>query len=252
VISQVGYPGAGDVDDCWVVATIWAALAADPSARRPTVPEFRTAAGNPDRPGPTGGNLGDVMLGASRTWPHLRIVRHDTAIWDTFEAKLQAGWPASLAVLSSALPSRLQFGFRGAHQVGVVWRDGTFRLANPLARTGSAPAWIAEHELHTAARTVADGAILAALFEPVPVRPATHRLRLAAGAVVRVYRLDAGVIASWDDVPWEHAASSAPCEAPVRRCYGARTVGTVRVTGGTFAGAIVRASGSGVTVTSSS
>ena len=43
VISQRLYPGAGDIDDCWVVATCWAARAAG-VAHLPTVPEFRAAA----------------------------------------------------------------------------------------------------------------------------------------------------------------------------------------------------------------
>ncbi len=250
VISQVGYPGAGDIDDCWVVATIWAAVAADPTVERPTVPEFRAAAHNPDRPGPTGGFLSDVIRGAEGVWPRLRVERYESIEWGPFAARLRAGWSASLAVLSSALPARLQFGFRKAHQVGVVWDHGQFRLMNPLARNGAAPAWISEDELRTAARAVADGYILAALFEPVVVAPPTHRLHLERGATVRVYRLTAGrAIAGWTDQTWGYADSSAPCEAPVRRAYRKTTVLTVRVTSGAFLGQIVRASGPGVSVT---
>jgi hypothetical protein len=166
VVSQIGYPGAGDVDDCWVVATVWAAIAADPTIARPTVLRFRAAAHKPDRPGPTGGNLDDVIRGASQLWPHLRIARQDSTDWAAFAGKLHDGWSASLAVLSSALPVRLQHNFRGPHQVGVVYAAGEYRLMNPLAHNGAAPAWIEETELRTAARAVAQGHILAALFEP--------------------------------------------------------------------------------------
>jgi hypothetical protein len=166
VISQIGYPGAGDVDDCWCVATIWAALAADPSAYQPTVPEFRKAAGNPDKPGPTGGDLDDVIRGASATWPQIRLLRYQSTEWALFEERLRDGWVASLAVQSSALPTRLQFGFRGAHQVGVMFANGEWRLMNPLAHNGAPTGWITESDLRTAARAVAHGFILAALFEP--------------------------------------------------------------------------------------
>ena len=248
VLNQGVYPGAGDLDDCWVVATIWAAIAADPSAVRPTVPEFRAAAHRPDKPGPTGGFLDDVMRGSEGIWPDSHVERYESIAWGPFVARLRAGWSASLAVLSSALPTRLQFGFRGSHQVGIVW-DRQFRLMNPLARNGAAPAWISEDELRTAVRAVARGYILAALFEPVTVAPPTHRLHLAHGAPVRAYRLTGGAIAGWEDQVWDHPDSSASCEAPIRRAYRKTTVLTTRVLSGAFTGQVVRASGSGVSVT---
>jgi len=247
-ISQIGYPGAGDIDDCWCVATIWAAVGADPDAERPTVPEFRAAAHNPDRPGPTGGDLDDVIRGASQTWPYLTLERHDTADWETFARRIAEGWYGSLAVLSSALPARLQYGFRGAHQVGVAIHNG-WRVMNPLARDGSTPGWIEEHELRTAARAVDRGRILAALFEPwkevvaLPIyvqrdRPGTLTVR--AGATVTGYR---PIAAGWQPVKtWEPkpAASTARFDAHLSRLSGTtRPASLLRVISGYFDGLYV-------------
>jgi hypothetical protein len=166
VISQVTYAGAGDVDDCWVVSTVWAALAADRYAIQPSVPAFRALAGLPDRPGPTGGTLDHVMRGARRAWPHLNVVKYASTDWSLFERRLREGWSASLGVLSSALPVALRFGFQGAHQVGVVYSSGRWLVANPLARSGSAPLVCPLANLQAAARKHGGGTILAALFEP--------------------------------------------------------------------------------------
>ncbi len=251
VISQVSYPGAGDVDDCWVVATVWAALAADPDATRPTVPEFRVAAHVPDRPGPTGGTLDDIIRGASAIWPGLRISRHDSTEWEPFMRFLRAGWSASLAVLSSSLPTTLQFGFRGAHQVGVVWHAGQLRLANPLARNGSAPAWIDETALRTAARALGRGWIRAALFAPatgdhgMPIyvlreRPGT--LTVPANATVRGWlpRSDGTgwrVERTWRPKP---EPSSARFDAVLARLSGSTTPASLlRVVSGFFEGLYV-------------
>lgn len=167
VISQVTYPEAGDVDDCFAVATIWAATAADPSARRPGMTEFRAAAGNPDKPGPTGGNLDNIMSAVRGIWPELTVMSYRSRSWLGFVAALTAGKIASLAVLSSELPAPLRFGFGGSHQVGVICQADRLWLANPLARDGAAPLPITEAELRRAAEAVAGGEIQAALFTPI-------------------------------------------------------------------------------------
>lgn len=166
VISQVGYPTAGDIDDCWVVATVWAAVAADPYAYRPTVTYFRAKAGRPDLPGATGGTLEHIMAGAWRTWPYMTIAKYASTDWSLFDRRLRQGWSASLGVISAELPTGLQFGFRGAHQVGVVYSGGRYLVANPLARTGSAPIACPLADLQAAARKHGGGKILAALFKP--------------------------------------------------------------------------------------
>jgi hypothetical protein len=166
VISQVGYPAAGDIDDCWVVATVWAAVAADPHAIRPTVTEFRAHAGRPDRRGPTGGTLAHVLRGSLAQWPHLAIAGYESSSWDVFEKRLRAGRIASLGVTSAELPANLQFGFRGGHQIGVVYINGQWLVANPLARDGAKPIACPVAYLQAAARRHGGGKILAALFEP--------------------------------------------------------------------------------------
>ena len=166
VINQVRYPGAGDVDDCWVVATVWAATVADPNAPRPTIPEFRAAAGNPDDPGPDGGTLPQVIRGAAASWSYLTIAKYQSTDWGAFARRLADGWTASLAVIAAELPPNLRFGFSGAHQVGVVVRDGTWLVANPLAPQGSAPIPCPLDMLRQAARRFGGGYVFAALFKP--------------------------------------------------------------------------------------
>lgn len=166
VVNQVtGVVGELDVDDCWVAASIWCAIYADPSAVRPTVREFRAAAGVPDRPGPTGGTLDDVIRGSVRTWPHLTIAKYQSTNWATFEARLSEGWGANLGVLSAELPVYLRFGFLGSHAIGVVKR-GEWLVANPLAPDGSRPLPCPLDALRTAAREHGQGYILAALYKP--------------------------------------------------------------------------------------
>lgn len=167
VISQLNYPGAGDTDDCWCVATIWAALAADPSIRKPTVPEFRAAAHNPDLPGPTGGNLSQIVHASVALWPQLTVQAYSSTDWFGFSDKVRAGWIASLAVQSSALPAELRFGFLGAHQIGVAFDTGALMVMNPLARNGAALLPITELNLRSAARAVLNGWVTAALFQPI-------------------------------------------------------------------------------------
>jgi len=163
ILNQKVYPGAGDVDDCWAVATIWAYRASTGATSLPTMTAFRAAAGNPDRPGPTGGNITDIMRAVGRLWPSLPVEEYEHPSWDAFATKVKAGGIASLAVLSSLLPKTMRYGFMGAHQIGVFYENG-FLIANPLAPQGSDPQPIKETILRDAALAVANGWVLAAIF----------------------------------------------------------------------------------------
>ena len=167
VLDQRVYPGAGDIDDCWVVATQWAYRASTAYPRgMTTVPEFRKAAGKPDLPGPSGGSITDIMRAVRTLWPGLDVIEYERPSWSGFMGEMRTGRYASLAVLSSQLPAKLRFGFNGPHQVGVAMVGGTLLVANPLAKQGSAPIPITEAELARAAVNVANGWVLAALFPP--------------------------------------------------------------------------------------
>lgn len=165
-ISQVGYPGAGDLDDCWVIATIWAATASDPSLRKPTVTEFRRHAGDPDDGFMDGGSLDEVFKGSRGVWPDQPVIKY-SGDWAGFKQYVQEGRTASLAVNSARLPARMRYGFNGPHQVGIAWDDG-FVLMNPLARNGTPPQPITEAELRPAATALyANGQVRAAIY-PAP------------------------------------------------------------------------------------
>lgn len=167
-LSQVTYPGAGDVDDCWVVATIHAARRSlGAQMLMPTVPEFRAAAGNPDDPNASdGGTLTQIMEAVPKLWPQLGVRRYGSRDTADFESYLRHGWTASLAVLSSGLPLSMQHGFKGSHQVSVFYVDGAYWLMNPLQRSGDAPHRIEFDQIIQAARQFGLGYILAALFPP--------------------------------------------------------------------------------------
>lgn len=174
VLSQKAYPGVGDIDDCWAIATIWAATGSDPCLKKPTIARFRWAAGNPDDPyRADGGNLTQITKAVPIIWPTAIYEPVRTQAWSTFRAHLVKAHFISLAVNSRLLPSNLRFGFLGNHQVG-IWRSprtGYIYCANPLAPQGSRPIRITEAALKTAAMNLygADGWVLAACFTPQPV-----------------------------------------------------------------------------------
>lgn len=163
-ISQIGYLGAGDIDDCWCVATIWAAKAAGVPDWHVSVTEYRHWARNPDRPGSTGGTLDMVVRGARGCWPNAKIRKYRSNSWDGFISLLKAGWVGSLAVRCSALPKRLQYHYQLLHQVGVAYVDGKYYIADPLAPHGSRPKEITGAEMRKAARGFVGGTICAALI----------------------------------------------------------------------------------------
>lgn len=166
VINQVGYPGVGDVDDCAVIATFWAARASGYSGSLPSVAAFRSAAGRPDRPGPTGITNGAVWRGVNGTSLRTLKAKIFEGPWLMFRSVVRAGMIASVAIDSSRIPTSLQYGFRGMHRVGVSWEDGQWYLANPLAPSGSRPRTIAEDRVHAASTSAGGGAVLAVVFPP--------------------------------------------------------------------------------------
>lgn len=152
VLNQKVYPGAGDVDDCWVVATVQAVRGVYQApvhleVGMPTVPEFRSAAGDPDDGVKDGGSLDEIMRAVHKLWPGLSSVELRGFPLDKFFDLLKEGGTASIAVWAGALPRELQFGFTKAHQVAVDFTNGHFRIANPLAPQGSRPVEVLAYEL---------------------------------------------------------------------------------------------------------
>ena len=163
-IAQAGYPGGGDVDDCWVVADVWAALASGETFR-PTIPQYRRWAHNPDRPGPTGGTIDHSMRGARVAWPNAKIRRYHSTDWDGFTSLLKAGWSASLSIRLNGLPSSWRYGYRdGLHRIGVAYQNGQYYYMDPNQKNGSSPRSVSGHELRTAARAHSGGTIHAVMF----------------------------------------------------------------------------------------
>jgi hypothetical protein len=192
VLSQRTFKGAGDIDDCWVVATVWAYKASckgHPGLHLPSITRFRAAAGDPDDGYRDGGTITEIMRGATRLWPTVPVIRFVSTNWTAFAGYVRAGRPVSLAVLSSRLPSHMRFGFYGAHQVGVQFHDGSYYVANPLAAHGSTPQRITATALRYAATpnlTNWNGNIVAAIF-PVPYL-GTVDIRPLAGGLPRPFR----------------------------------------------------------------
>lgn len=140
VFSQKTWFGAGDIDDCWVLSSIQAQNVTAPWLRLVSVPTYRVAAGNPDRPGPTGGSLEDTMQATAKLFPEYTDLLHKLRdwSWDDFADMARAHHPMSVSVVSGKLPPRLRFGFTGYHRITVVVKgNGQWLMANPLAKTGS-------------------------------------------------------------------------------------------------------------------
>ena len=153
VISQRTYPSVKDIDDCAVVATVWAAASSRPTIVYPTCTTFRAYAGNPDDPdSPDGLTIEQVEKGANGCWSTLPSTMVKTSAWSEIIDRVNAGMPASVALHSAYLPARLRFNFFGTHQCGVhrPKPDGPIYLMNPLAPNGSAPLAITEAELKRA------------------------------------------------------------------------------------------------------
>lgn len=162
-LNQKVYPGVGDIDDCWVVATIWAIRReTHQSQNLPNCKVFRAAAGDPDDGNKDGGTLGEIGQAVDRLYPHVADIRYSKQYgWAGFVALLNKGFTASLAVRSSYLPRALRYGFLGTHQIAVYKAGGRFYIMNPLQPQGSAPTPISESALKTATYKFANGWVMA-------------------------------------------------------------------------------------------
>lgn len=179
-LSQRHYPGAGDIDDCVPVATIQAYSAEPGHKPLPTVPQFRIAAGVPDKPGPTPMTVTQGGVAAHRLWPELRIVAARFT-WPNFAQAMEVGRrPAMVTVLSGALPGPLQYGFTGGHAVCVFWQNGAWWIVNPLQPLGSKPREISGHDLHVAAGALAGGGDVDAIVFPAIAAPGPTIAELTA------------------------------------------------------------------------
>lgn len=140
VKNQKTFPGAGDVDDCWVVATWMGVKAIRPEIAVGSVTWYRGAAGDPDDGVSDGGSTDEILRMCARVWPDVRTVDMRGKAWDWLVTRLKANVrPASIAVKSGAMPSAYRFGFNGAHQILIWWEDGKMWMANPLAPEGAKP-----------------------------------------------------------------------------------------------------------------
>jgi hypothetical protein len=141
VFSQRKWPGVGDIDDCWVLSGIQCINVTAPWLRLVSVPAFRKAARKPDIQGQAdGGQIVDIKRGVEALFPdwysgptRVRLLRGES--WQTVKDLAAEGRPLSLAVVSAKLPTRMQYGFAGYHQVSLVQKgNGRWLLANPLAQ----------------------------------------------------------------------------------------------------------------------
>lgn len=161
-----------DVDDCWVFALQWAALAADPNARRYSKDEIRRAAGDPDDGVRDGGNLDEMARAAALLWPTLKPAPY-LGLASGLLDRVRSGGRAAVALWAGRLPRGLQWGFTGAHAVGLVWDAALgWLIANPLAPEGSRPQQITEPELVAAltdTRLATNGRAWGVTFQPTEV-----------------------------------------------------------------------------------
>src|SRR5687768_13980685 len=154
VFSQTTWPGIGDIDDCWVLASMQAVHAVAPWLKLPGVKRFRAEANRPDSPNrPDPGDEHDMARALRRLYPDLRIEVVDGGDFSDFAAKVESGRPAALIVRSSALPDDLQHGFKEIHAITVAFDDELgWVVANPLAKAHSKPEPIQKKALEKAVK----------------------------------------------------------------------------------------------------
>lgn len=181
VFNQVRWPKAGDVDDCWCLADMMAVHGVAPWLWLPTITDYRTAANKPDVPGEmNGGTVSDSARAIGVLWPRLPIELLNGGAWPDLLAKLKSARPASLSVLSGALPANLQFGFAGAHRVTVWWDGATLRLMNPLARPHARSKPITDDALKVAVDRHPDPGVHAVVMPTIETAFRTHPMFQAA------------------------------------------------------------------------
>ncbi len=154
VFSQTTWPGIGDVDDCWVLASMQAVHAVAPWLKLPGVKRFREEANRPDSPNrPDPGDEHDMARALGRLYPDLPIEVVDGGDFDGFADEVRSGRPAALIVGSKQLPNELQFGFKDIHAITVAFDDELgFVVANPLAKAHAKPIPIEKEDLRRAVK----------------------------------------------------------------------------------------------------
>ena len=136
VFNQVKWPAAGDVDDCWVLSALQCVNVTAPWQFLYSVKSFRKAAGDPDDGVKDGGTLAEIIKGVTTLYPVYtgKLTKLAGNPWTDFTRMASSHRPLSVSVVSARLPARLQFGFKGYHQISVAVKDdGRWLVANPLA-----------------------------------------------------------------------------------------------------------------------
>jgi hypothetical protein len=171
----------------------------------PSVKTFRSFAGRPDSPTLSdGGNENHMAKGIRGIAPQLAIEVANQVPWVTFGGKAKAeSRPAALILLSSALPSALQYGFGGVHAVTVEHLDDkSWAIANPLAAPHSAADVIDQRDLRTAVEAYDPKGVHAVLMPSAAVALRTHPLYVpppVSPAGFTQAQLDAAATAARDD-----------------------------------------------------
>ena len=221
--NQVTAPGAGDVDDCWVVALRRAIRQV--GLRAPSITDIRYAAGVPDIPGHVDGAAPSQVLRAARALaPAARPVL--LRGFDTMIHELRFS-SAVIFYRAGRLPSPYQYGFTGLHAGGLDQRGTDLYISDPLAPSGSSPKRISDAALRPAME-VYPGGVSAILLEVVPMsmyesipRPGTFII--PARRAVKGYDWAAtgwAVVKTWDPRP---TPSSARFDAHLLRRAGTTT-----------------------------
>jgi hypothetical protein len=210
ILSQKLWPAAGDVDDCWVLASLMAVIAVSPWSWPVNVTQFRAAAGDPDKPGPTPGGVNDAYRAVRKLYPNLAVTLATGWTAAKILAAIKTNRPAYISVKAGALPSNCQFGFTGNHAVMLMWRaatgtaPATLYLYNPLAPAYAGPITISEAAI-TKAMNAHTGGPAALIMPSVEDAFKTHPLYQAPAAApggITQAQQDAAVLAGkrqqWD------------------------------------------------------
>jgi len=169
VFSQRFWPQAGDPDECWALADMMALHAVASWLILPGITKYRTEAGNPREPGPTGGTIKHSERAIKALFPEIGslIDVHPAGELTpaTIISKIKPHGAASVSVLSSKLPEEHRYGFNGTHRVAVAI-TGDLRIGNPLAPAHSKWKMIEEDQLKAAIAAYPEGIGGGVIFMP--------------------------------------------------------------------------------------
>jgi hypothetical protein len=188
VFSQRMWPGIGDIDDCWVLASLQAVHTVAPWLPLPGVKVFRAKANKPDVPGVMNpGDEHDMKRGLDALYPDLATELVDGMPFPTFVEQVKSGRPAALIIRAGDLPPDMQLGLPGIHAICVAFDDETdgFLVADPLAKAHSKPVPISQPALRKAIEGFAPN-VHAVLMPPIQKALRTHEIHRAQ--VVRLRR----------------------------------------------------------------